>query len=63
MEESEELLDQIHCQLSASYMHMDKEALRNHLLVPGEERLQLIRWALSEMNITIKNHGNIFFLC
>jgi hypothetical protein len=63
MVESEEFLDQIHCQLSASDMNMDKEALRNHLLVPGEERLQLIRWALSEMNIVIKHHGNVFFLC
>lgn len=56
MVESEEFLQEIHSQLSASDKHVDKEALRNYLLVPGEERLQLICWALSEMNIVIKNH-------
>jgi len=55
MVESEEFLQEIHSQLSASDKHMDKEALRNYLLDPGEERLQLISWALSEMNIVIKN--------
>lgn len=63
MVESEEFLQEIHSQLSASDKHVDKEALRNYLLVPGEERLQLICWALSEMNIVIKNHGKVFFLC
>jgi hypothetical protein len=62
MVESEEFLQEIHTQLSASDKHVNKEALRNYLLVPGEERLQLICWALSEMNIVIKNHGNAFFL-
>jgi hypothetical protein len=63
MMESEEFLEQIHCQLASSGMHMDKEALRKHLFIPGEERLELIHWTLSEMDITIKNHGNVFFLC
>lgn len=53
MEESEDFLDQIHCQLSASGMNMDKETLKDYLLVPGEERLMLINWALSELNIVI----------
>jgi hypothetical protein len=61
MEESEEFLDQIHCQLSASGMHMEKEALKDYLLVPGEERLTLIRWALSELNIIVNKRGNAFF--
>jgi len=61
MVESEEFLQEIHSQLSASDKHMDKEALRNYLLDPGEKRLQLISWALSEMNIVIKNRGNVFF--
>jgi hypothetical protein len=62
MVESEEFLQEIHSQLSASDKLVDKEALINYLLVPGEERLQLICWALSEMNIVIKNHGNVFLL-
>jgi hypothetical protein len=62
MEESEEFLDQIHCQLSASGMNMDKETLKDYLLVPGEERLMLIHWALSELNIVVNKRGNAFFI-
>ncbi|PNF27288.1 hypothetical protein B7P43_G04695 [Cryptotermes secundus] len=56
MEESEQFLDQIHCQLSASGMNMDRETLKDYLLVPGEGRLMLIHWALSELNIVVNKH-------
>jgi hypothetical protein len=61
MEESEDFLDQIHCQLSVLGMHLDREILKDYLLVPGEERLMLIRWALSELNIVVNERGNAFF--
>jgi hypothetical protein len=40
---------------------MDKETLKDYLLVPGEERLMLIDWALSELNIVANKRGNTFF--
>jgi hypothetical protein len=62
MEVSEEFLDQIHCQLSASGMNMDKGTLKGYLLVPGEKRLTLIHWALSELYIVVINKCcNAFF--
>ncbi|KDR17279.1 uncharacterized protein LOC110831893 isoform X2 [Zootermopsis nevadensis] len=54
MEEFEEFLDQIHCQVSASGIHMDRHSLKDCLLEPGEERLELIHWALSALGIEIK---------
>jgi hypothetical protein len=60
MEDSEQFLDQLHCQLSASGMHMDRQALKDYLLVPGEERLELIHWALSILGIEVKERGNVF---
>jgi hypothetical protein len=61
MDKSEEFLDQIHCELSALGMHLERETLEDFLLVPGEERLMLIRWALSELNIVVNECGNAFF--
>jgi hypothetical protein len=61
MDEPEEFLDQMHCELSALGMHLERETLMDCLLVPGEERLKLIRWALSELNIVAKERGNAFF--
>jgi len=40
---------------------MDRQTLKEYLLVPGQERLQLIRWALSELDIVVKKRGNVFF--
>jgi hypothetical protein len=61
MEESEEFLDQMHCQLSASGMHVDRQVLKDYLLVPGEERLELICWALSVLGIEFKERGSLFY--
>jgi hypothetical protein len=42
-------------------MHLERETLADFLLVPGEQRLTLIRWAMSELNIVANERGNAFF--
>lgn len=59
MDLSQELIDRIHQNLIDVGMKIEKADLQRHLLKPGEERLQLIKWALSEFGIIVKNESDI----
>jgi hypothetical protein len=61
MGEFEDFLDHIFCQLSASGMHVDRRGLKDCLLVPGEGRRPLIQWALSQLDIKVKEEGNVLY--
>ncbi|XP_069702315.1 uncharacterized protein [Periplaneta americana] len=55
METSEEFLTQIQNGLSSSGMEINKETLKSSLLEPGKKRLELIKWMLQKMDITVGN--------
>ena len=61
MELPEEIFERVHQSLTRLGMKIERADVESSLIKPGEERLQLIRCALSELGIVVKEeNGNLF---
>ncbi|PSN52543.1 hypothetical protein C0J52_08975 [Blattella germanica] len=63
MKSLEEFLEEMEKNLSAMGMPIEKAKLKNYLLKPGVERLNLVQWALSQIGVVVKDEkGELFLL-